>query len=162
MYVYSSGEFAICSQPASPTGNELLVQYPQVDKCLKAAAPVIQFFDHVFFHNFYDKAIFLVVCLFMMNLLTRGTSSSAFQLLISPVRAAFLTIWLLYRMVALVFWIVYLVLWLVFLILRVTWVICRFCSWTVPGWVLSVVGFEVWHIPVYLAFLYMPKRTLIS
>jgi len=126
-------------------------KYPELDRWLITAAPVGRLLHSVLVKNFFDKAVFYFFCLIIMSIFTGG-SSHVFvaRLLLFPFRATF--------------WVGYLVLWLVFklcyLVLWACGILLHFVAWRIPKSLLSAIGFELWHVPVYVLIYAMPAQRI--
>ncbi|THH13789.1 hypothetical protein EUX98_g9683, partial [Antrodiella citrinella] len=128
-------------------------EHPDLDKLIIAAEPLGRLLYTVFVHNFLEKAIFLFVCLMLISMFTGGSSHVyVAQLLWIFIQAvewtATFTVWLVFRLCCWMMW--------------MCWIIFRFMAWSLPKSFLRAIGFEVWHIPVYIFVFAMPKRARAS
>ncbi|THH29478.1 hypothetical protein EUX98_g4707 [Antrodiella citrinella] len=128
-------------------------EHPDLDKLIIAAEPLVRLLYTVFVHNFLEKAIFLFVCLMLISMFTGGSSHVyVAQLLWIFIQAvewtSTFTVWLVFRLCCWMMW--------------MCWIIFRFMAWSLPKSFLRAIGFEVWHIPVYIFVFAMPKRARAS
>ena len=113
---------------------------------------LLHFINATVVHNFRSKIVFFIVCAPFLSLFHDGPE----------VFFIFRVIFRVFRSVAMLAWFASIVISDMVSTYGTMVQLALFFLWRVLSWLLHLVGFEIWHLPVCMAFLFMPKRDLVS